>query len=285
MLKYDGGLADEHALDFYDASRALVGFERTLALVTHLVVNGEIITQAPALKNAQIIVRAPEDGSWKTRAWILISGAMATAAVGKDSPVGYAVTSLFDYVMYSTMGFHVDYDKTFQQQRAEHLAQKGITESKVSSLIEKTEASVADIHRPIIASRTARAASVHGRNNSSDPLIQLGPDMTAITYEYLMQTIRSDDDFTFTGKVSSYNINTYKGRIYIEEEARTVPFELVDTAKTPKQISLITRSLRLNADDRKDDLAKVEIDAYRVESRNGRLKALHITAVREFFGL
>lgn len=49
-LKFEGNLSDNHVLDFYDAARAMMGFQRSLALTTHLVVNGEIITQAPSLK-------------------------------------------------------------------------------------------------------------------------------------------------------------------------------------------------------------------------------------------
>lgn len=284
-LQYDGGLADEHTLDFYDAARALVGFERSLALVTHLVVNGEIITQAPALKNARIITQAPEDGSWKIVVGIV--GAIFTVgSVGKDSPVGQVVTSVYDYVLYSSMGFHVDYDKTLQQQHAEYLASKGITEAKVNSLIEKSEASIADIHRPVVGpKRTAMVATIYAAPQRHIPKEKIGPDMTAVTYDYLMDSLNSESEEGLSGKVSSYNLNTYKGRVFVNEEGRTVPFELVDSAKTPAQIGRITSSLRLNAADRHDDWAMIDFDAYRVTSRNGRLKALHLTGVRDHQGV
>jgi len=280
-LRYEGRLADEHTLDFYDAARALVGFQRSLALVTHLVVNGEIITQAPALKGAKIFTSAPDEGSWKVKA--TIAGAIFTAgSVGKDSPVGQVVTSLYDYVLYSSMGFHVDYNKTLQQQYAEHLAAKAITEAKVKSLIEKSETSIADMHRPIVASRSAMVGNVFGKSHERSPDQPIGPDMNAITYDHLMENIFSDDEETLTGKVSSYNLNTYKGRMFVVEEGRTVPFELVDTGKTPEQTSRVTLSLRMNNADRKDNRALIVFTAYRVLSRNGRLKNLRVTGVQDY---
>lgn len=277
-LRYDGGLADKHRLNFYDAAHALVGFERSLSLVTHFVINGEIITQAPALKGARIFTEAPEDGSWKVVALISV-GLLNIGSVGKDSPVGYAVTSMFDYVMHSTMGFHPDYNKTIQQQLAEHRSSNALSHGKLKSLVEKCERSVADMHRPIVASKTATKASTFGCVNKGDALIKLGPDMNAITYDYLIDERRSDQIEALQVKLSSYNINTFKGRVFVISEGRTIPFELTDLSKTPKQTSHITRSLRLNNANKKDESSIINITAYRVESRNGRLKHMNVIGV------
>ncbi len=282
-LKYEGGLADRHSLDFYDAAHALVGFERSLALVTHFVINGEIITQAPALKGAQIFTEAPADGSWKVIARIS-AGLIAMGSIGKDSPVGYAVTSMFDYVLHESMGFHVDYDKTFQQQLTEQKAKNVVTPAKLKSLIEKCERSIADIHRPMVASKTATVATMYGQAAEKCPVEKLGPDMTTVTYEYLMDEHFSDEIEELTAKVSSYNINTFKGRMFIVEEGRTVSFELTDKAKTPRQTRLVTRSLALNEANKKDDASLITIACYRVESKNGRLKHLNLTKVETYIG-
>ncbi len=69
-LSYTGKNADENEIDLYDISQALIGFQRSLALTTHLILNGEIITQAPSLKNAKIFSTPPEEGSWKIVAGI-----------------------------------------------------------------------------------------------------------------------------------------------------------------------------------------------------------------------
>ena len=64
-LSFTGSRAELNQIDFYDVSQALVGFQRSLALTTHLILNGKIITQAPALKGAEIIATPPVAGSWK----------------------------------------------------------------------------------------------------------------------------------------------------------------------------------------------------------------------------
>ena len=45
-LSYVGSEASHAEIDFYDVARAMLGFQRSLALTVHLVQNGEIITQA-----------------------------------------------------------------------------------------------------------------------------------------------------------------------------------------------------------------------------------------------
>lgn len=58
-LSFQGNESNKHQMDLYDAALSLIGFQRTLALTTSLMLNGEIITQAPALKNATIMSTPP----------------------------------------------------------------------------------------------------------------------------------------------------------------------------------------------------------------------------------
>lgn len=277
-LRYTGNLADHNRLDFYDASQALMGFQRSLAIFTHLALNGEVITQAPSLKGAQIITEAPSEGSFRSKAWIVIGGMFAMGSVGKDSPVGHVITSLYDYALSETMGFHPDYNKTLQTQYAEHLAEKKITQEKIDSAIEKAESGIAHMHRPIFASKTATMADIHTRPQNG-PARKLGPDMSMLTHDYIAHTTRAPDSNTIVGVISSYNINTFKGRIFSHEHQRPIAFELVPSAQKPRVINQITRSLRLNAADRKDDRAILQMEAHRLESSTGRLKALHVISV------
>ena len=54
-LSYEGNESDRQQIDLYDVSQALIGFQRSIALTTHLVINREVITQAPFLKGARIL--------------------------------------------------------------------------------------------------------------------------------------------------------------------------------------------------------------------------------------
>lgn len=228
-LIFEGRESDEHIIDLYDVSRALMGFQRSISLTTHLVLTGEIITQSTALSGARIVTFPSEEGSWKTTA--LVVGALGTSlytlgTAPKDTPIGHLVRSAYDYVVNETLGFHVDYEKTLLQQynetkkSIENLPQ--LPQSKLDSLIEKCEIALKDIHRPIVESRTAASARISSR--TSGGVKEIGSSFTPNTYQYISFTEREVNSLRIFGKVSSYNSNTYKGRIYIDEERRPIPF-------------------------------------------------------------
>lgn len=99
-LAFSGATADRHLLDMYDAAKAVAGFQRSLALTTHMILHGEVITQAPSLKNAQILVPPFEEGSWKTGAIIVIAaGAFQVLTAPTDTPLGHLIHSAYSYVV------------------------------------------------------------------------------------------------------------------------------------------------------------------------------------------
>lgn len=117
-LSFAGSAAKTHQIDFYDVSQALIGFQRSLALTTHLVVNNQIITQAPSLKGARIFATVPEEGSWKWTAILTLlgTGAYNVLTADKETVLGNLVMSAYDYVISESLGFHVDFDKSLGQQ-------------------------------------------------------------------------------------------------------------------------------------------------------------------------
>ena len=280
-LTYRGSEADRNQLEFYDAAKAMIGFQRSLALTVHLAANGEIITQAPSLRNAQILVSPPAEGSWEIIATVLagIGGAMVAP---KDSVLGHFTRSLYDYALKATLGIDVDFDKTIRQQHEELCASKGITEEKMDSLIEKTEPAIIEMHRPIVWSQSARRARVRF-GPQGDQLV--GPTLTPETYEHATRTRKLTTAEEFDGIVSSYNSNTFKGRIFLLDARRPVPFELAEKARDEQTIRLITGSLRTNAIDRlrarRNYSADVTLKAFRHESSTGRLKSLFVVEAWE----
>jgi hypothetical protein len=281
-LKFEGGLSDNHVLDFYDASRAMVGFQRSLALTTHLVMNGEIITQAPALKNAEILATTPAPGSWEVIATI-VGAAWVAGTASRDTPLGHVLHSIYDYVVANALGFHVDYNKSLYQSHRENLEARKITPEKLDSLTEKVENSIADMHRPIVASGSANSAKIYLIDYSGQH--QIGPEMSRMTYDYISNTIRRDEIVKHDGLVSSYNINTYKGRIFIPEEARPIPFELEEEARHYDQINLVVSSLRSNATSINEMNGSISMYGRRLEAPSGRLKALLVNRVSPHFDI
>ncbi len=292
-LSFSGNSADDYEIDFYDVAQALLGFQRSLAITTHLVLNNQVITQAPAVRNARIIATPPEIGSWKTLAKVSIVGtALYTLGTSpKDTPIGHMVSSAYDYVISETMGFHVDYDKTLGQQFEEYNRKndkviKPVEKQQLDSAIEKCEPAIKEMHRPIVQSKTAERATLLATIDTKE--IPFEHPLNQQSYDHISYTERSDELFEIAGRVSSYNINTFKGRIFVFTEQRPIPFVLLDKAKSPSHIAKITESLTMNAQDRfilsNDDMelgiGDICLIAYKNVSRTGILKSLHVMGIK-----
>lgn len=282
-LSFEGSAARANQIDFYDVSQALIGFQRSLALTTHLVINNQIITQAPSLKGARILATPPEEGSWKFTAvlTLIATGTYQILTADKETVLGNLVTSAYDYVISESLGFHVDFNKTLGQQFEElhgnERRKDTQPESRFDSLIEKCETAIGQIHRPLVESQTADAAQLIARFHGTT--LPIGKPLTPATYEYLEYSAKSDDTKRFKGKISSYNANTFKGRVYLPEENRLIPFILSELARNSYSISKITESLAVNALTRFKGDSEITFNAYTFTSKTNRLKSLLIVQV------
>ena len=285
VLSFEGNDAEDHELDFYDAAQAMVGFQRSLAVTTHLVLNGQVITQAPSLKNARIVVIPPLEGSWKVKASVvgsLLVGAYYAGTAPTDTPLGHLLHSAYDYVIAESLGFHVDYEKSLGEQY-EELKEQGtpnlphLDQSRFDSVIEKCERSIVEMHRPIVKSETATSAQISYFNNRRE--YRFDYRLSASSYDYMVEDIRDIRPEDILGRISSYNINTYKGRVYVEGERRSIPFVLGDQARGIDDVSQVTRSLSRNAAGRSYEGGDFYFRAFANRSKNGRLKYYHIVEV------
>lgn len=284
-LSYSGRLAEFHEIDLYDVSQALIGFQRSIALTTHLVLNHEIITQSPSLKGASVLALPAEEGSWKVIAGVVITtlgGVYAVGTAPQDTPLGHLVYSAYDYVISETLGVHVDYEKSLGQvyEEVEKNGKKlpKLKEHQLDSLTEKCSSAITEIHRPIYRKETAENAVISaeygGKQNN------VGPNFTIDTYEYARETITEEHPEVIAGRVSSYNRNTYKGRIFVAEEGRPVSFEISKTARTNRAVQLIANSLSVNAVKTQEaKWSTVYCRVFRNRSKSGHLKSYMIVEV------
>lgn len=281
-LNYTGLDASRGEIDFYDVSKAMLGFQRSLAMTTHLVQNGEIITQAPALKNARILVKPPQEGSWEIVAGVIFAATGTLALAPADTPGGRLTRRIYDYVLRSIQGYDVDFSEEFDDGIEAQLNDNKITESKLDSLIEKAEPGVIDMHRPVVWSQSAHRGHVYFSGSKDKPVgLELSPE----TYAYASHTNEIKFPITLTGMISSYNSNTYKGRVFLPSEGRPVPFELADTIRNRGTIERITSSLAANALDRRNWVGQIGIKAFRRESATGRLKSIWIVEIQDDISL
>lgn len=283
-LSYTGATSEEHEIDFYDVSRALLGFQRTLALSTHLVLNDQVITQAPSLRGAKIHALPAEDGSWKFTAGIIFAGTalynLATAP--SNTPLGHLVFSAYDYVISESLGFHVDYDKSLGQLYEEYQAQEvelpQVREAQLDSVIEKCSTAIIEIHRPIFKTETANFAEITTIiGNERRPVRST---FSKDSYEYLTEEFVEEDLYYLSGFVSSYNSNTYKGRMYVKAEQRPIPFILSENVRQAENIPLIIDSLKASAL-RNYQVPPIEVyfSAQKIKSKTGHLKGYVILAI------
>lgn len=275
----------------YDVAQALIGFQRSLALTTHLVLNGKIITQSPSLKGAKIFSLPPEPGSWKFTAIVVAAGTgiFNLGTLERTSPLGHLVHSMYDYVVSESLGFHVDYEQSLGQQYENYkktsppLPLPEIRQSQADSLIEKCSTAIHEMHRPIYMSNSADAATLNVMIDQRS--VPLHSTFDLESFDYIHETRKSDVAESFAGRITSYNSNTYKGRIYIHEIGRPVSFELAPLVRGGNEIRLITTSLRSNAMKQfREPGSVISIAGLKNTSRNGKLKTLTIVSVTPFSG-
>lgn len=283
-LSYSGADSDEHEIDLYDVSQALVGFQRSLAITTHLILNGEIITQAPALKGAKIFAFPAEEGSWKIKAGILVLGTAAyhIGTAPNNTPLGHLVYSAYDYVISESLGFHVDYDKSlgqlYEESKKANVELPLVREAQLDSVIEKCSTAITEIHRPIYKTKTAAIARIHTSINNQK--VPLNPVLSFETFQYIIEEFTQEDVIVIRGYVSSYNSNTYKGRVYVPEEERPISFELAEHVRGEVSIQLIVDSLRANAlRNFKVEAIAIYCKVQRITTKAGHLKKYKVLAV------
>ena len=63
------------------------------------------------------------------------------------------------------------------------------------------------------------------------------------TFQYIVEDYVEEEVISIRGFVSSYNSNTFKGRVYVPVEERPIPFELAETVRDQACIQLIVDSL------------------------------------------
>lgn len=280
-LTFSGSATAKHLIDFYDVSQALVGFQRSLSLTTHLVVNGEIITQSPSLKGAEIYALPPEEGSWKITA-VILAGTYAATTAPMETPLGHIIHSAYDYVVSESLGFHVDYEQSLGQLYEEHkknqISVPRIEQHQLDSLVEKCFTAITEIHRPIFKNESATNASINSR--IAGQTRDIGGEFNIETYEYIREEFESEESEIVQGRVSSYNNNTFKGRIYVASEGRPIAFELADNCRSNQVVQFIVASLSVNAiKDFSSEWSVINCRVFKKTSRSGHLKRYTIVQV------
>lgn len=292
-LTYRGSLADRGMLSFYDLAHALSGFERTISITTHLLLNGKVITQSTSAKGFHILVTPPEVGSWKLTALVGVGGTLAAfGTAAPDTQFGWLAKSATEYVIQETLGFTPNFDETlgaqiekYRASEPRHPISNELSEDRFDSVIEKCEAGIKGLHRPIVFSESAGQATIDFKVAATTGQMDVAIDQE--TYQYISEVYRAEDIKRYCGIISSYNVNTYRGRIYSHDQERTIPFELSKESRNDPSLRLIGASLNRNVvrQRREEDNANIDIcfEVFENTTSTGRVKSLYVVLVRPPF--
>lgn len=176
----------------------------------------------------------------------------------------------------------MDYEQSLGQLYEEHneneIEPPRIEQHQLDSLVKKCFTAITEIHRPIFKNQSATKANISSSitNRNKD----IGPEFNIETYQYIREEFVSEDPEIIQGRVSSYNNNTFKGRIYVAAEGRPIAFELAENCRSNQVIQLIVASLSVNAiKDLDSEWSAINCMVFKNTSRSGHLKSYSIFQV------
>lgn len=216
----------------------------------------------------------------------ILTGVYFIGTAPNNSPLGHIVYSAYDYAVSETLGVKVDYKKsllTLIEERDQKLKTNDgkeivLNQPKLDSLVEKCTNAFAEIHRPIVKTQTAKTAIIRAHLGGEEQPV--GTTFSSETYYYIKEEHESVRPEELSGYVSSYNRNTFKGRIFIPSEERPITFELKEECQDFDSIEVVARSLYLNAvGNNSDPDALIYFRAFLIRSRSGQLKSLKVVEV------
>ncbi len=272
-VSFNGKLSDKHRVDLYDISRSMMGFHRSIAITTHLLLNEKIISRSPSLRNAYIYSLPHEEGSWKMNIAIgLLGGALGGAlSAPQNSVLGHLMFSAYDYVISESLGIHVDYNKSigklYEESKIKNLPT--IHQHQLDMVIDKCTNSIIDMHRPIFKNDSAEKTIIKGFVNGKE--IKFSSELSIDTYKYINEEVILEKIISVTGIITSFSATNYSGRIEIPEVDRAIPFILDREVKTDNNFVKLIESLK-NKVLMKGTPTNVTMDVQIIQTNNKKIK-------------
>lgn len=243
IFKYEHGSADKGLLNIYDASVALNGISRTLFLITHAYINGEVRKQGDIAHGAEIYINTPKKGSFIYEA-IIYFGGVVSSGVFYD---------FLKYALNEAVG-KLDSVESYPKSLADRI------EPTIGELPAILESPLYDVHRPIRKDKDMTLKVMRPRG-------EILANFDKETSDYLLpKTVNITN--TIIGNVTKYSAISGWGRFYDRQEKRTIPFRIQPT-HSDRERSLITWSLHEHNMKRE---ATLYVTAQAVVAPSGKIK-------------
>jgi hypothetical protein len=250
-LSYNGGDADEHRLDMYDASVSLQGFARAIAITTHALLNdGEVKRKGNRAAGAKIYVSPPKKGSYEQILTLVVENPIAASVVAA------AFWDMLKWTWTKTLDLAHEPETPTVKKISERV------EPFLSDIEEVLESALEEAHRPI-------------KNNQKITIDVSRPrvgNVIRMNSETLKSvSIRTEENIVegINGNVTKYNILSGIGRFYEDTKGHTVSFKMPE--KSSEQMrKRVTWSMH-HAQGGVGE-GKIELHARRVVSAKGVLR-------------
>jgi hypothetical protein len=227
-LSFDGGLASEGQLDFYDAAFCQEGFARFLLIAGHFAATGKIIHKAP-FSEAEVRVHAPERGSFIITATVSVAGLAISAGV--TAVVAHLLNRALpkhDSQMADIYREQKETNRLLRQQMG--LEPKGWAQILEEEKLLPSHDEEIQTLRGITAPALSKTFRPLGRS-AEHCLVSAGPasDPIRVVDEIMASAIIADEvDENFvstTGVVNNFSQSNEAGYIWDDQCGRRIPFE------------------------------------------------------------
>lgn len=262
VIRYQGGSAENHRVDLYEAAKSFHGLARALAISTHaLASDGEIRHRVHSIPGVEFYLQPGQKGSLIEIVSIVFSDPIAQS-IG-TSVLGAAFWDMINYSWRHATGTNPE---------PSHARIKKIIKNRedfTDEIVNALEVPLQELHTPIGGDNRI---SIQIKKPGGEVIVELNSE----TYNYVFTNSEAEIRLNIRGNVTKYNIVSGYGRFFDEAENRTIPFNLSNEMTTAKK-GLLTASLHHAGQSAQGTIL---IDAKAVLTRTNRVKRYLITDAR-----
>tara|TARA_B110001469_G_C9543277_1_gene269733 strand:+ start:63 stop:884 length:822 start_codon:yes stop_codon:yes gene_type:complete len=263
-IKFEGGEADNHRLEIYEAGVSIHGLARATAISMHAFLNnGKVRSRVETIHGAKIYITPSQKGSFQE----IITIVMEAESVGTIGTT-VAATATWEFIKWSwakAMGREADEPTSRHAKKI--LKENEDLEAELSIALESP---LEQVHRPI--------------SNNEEVKISLSKNLTKDTIElnqesldYVSTRTESGIEKGISGNVTRYNILSGNGRLYDDRLGRTISFGL-DSDVSQVEKKLLTWSIDEGNSGRD---GKLLLDVNRIINKRGETKRYVVVEVKE----
>lgn len=262
LIKFNGNQADRNIVPAYEAFQTLEGISRSIVLVSHFAIVGEVRKRHPFNSLIETNFVRVQPGSFEVILSLISSSASPllnttwgnlTLAVA-----GTFITDLLKYGIGALIGT--------RRSPNNNLAKKVLEEKEgdVSALIEAMDPAIRKAHT-IINNGTININIISGAEKIAE--------LNDRTKEYINTDVEEGITHIKAVSVGMLNVNTRHGRVFDRDLGRTIPISIPKSA-TPGTLSNLGRSLQRYGQNEIENISSLIFIKYkRILSLDGDVKS------------